>query len=267
MPELPDVENYRRYLVRHALKQRIARVHVGDRRALRVPAAELQRRLKGHSLKRTRRHGKHLLVDVDGGWLTMHFGMTGHLDYFDNLSEEPASDRVRFDFANGKHLGFVDARLLGRVGFTDDADEFLAERQLGPDALSKELDAKAFAARLEGRRGGLKAALMDQSVVAGIGNLYADEILFQAKLHPLTPVQQLSAADRKRIHKIMRDVLETGIKSGAGTEGLYKRLPKSYLIPRRKAGAECPRCASKVKMITAVGRTTYFCPKCQRRAA
>jgi formamidopyrimidine-DNA glycosylase len=267
MPELPDVENYRRYLARHALKQRIADVHVGDKRALRVPAAELRRNLKGHTLKRTRRHGKHLLVAVDGGWLTMHFGMTGHLDYFEDAEAEPASDRVRFDFANGKHLGFVDARLLGRVGFADDADAFIAERKLGPDALSRELDAKTFAARLKDRRGGLKAALMDQSVVAGIGNLYADEILFQAKLHPLTPVQKLSAADLKRIHRIMRNVLQTGIKSGAGTEGLYKRLPKSYLIPLRKVGGDCPRCGGKVKMITAAGRSTYFCPACQRRAA
>jgi formamidopyrimidine-DNA glycosylase len=267
MPELPDVENYKRYLDKHAPKQRIADVHIGDKRALRVPSTQLSRRLKGHTLKRTRRHGKHLLVSVDGGWLTMHFGMTGHLDYFEDLDDEPASDRVRFDFANGRHLGFVDARLLGRVGFTEDADHFIAERKLGPDALSRELDAKAFATRLEGRRGGLKAALMDQSVVAGIGNLYADEILFQAKLHPLAPVQSLSGSDRRRIHKIMREVLRTGIARGAGSKGLYKRLPKSYLIPRRKVGAECPRCGGKVKMITAAGRSTYFCPTCQPRAA
>lgn len=264
MPELPDVENYRRYLDAHALRQKIAGVHVGDKRALRVPPAFLTRNLKGHALEKSRRHGKHLLVAVDGGWLTLHFGMTGRLAYFDDPRAEPANARVRLDFANGHHLGFIDARLLGRVGFTADADAFIAERELGPDALA--IDAKTFDARLKDRRGGLKAALMDQSVVAGIGNLYADEILFQAKLHPLAPVASLGSANRRRIHKIMRDVLTTGIESGAGSTGFYKRLPKSYLIPRRKAGAECPRCGGKVKMITAAGRSTYFCPGCQSTA-
>lgn len=264
MPELPDVENYRRYLARHALKQRIAGIYVGDKRALRTPVSSLRRSLKGHAFKRTRRHGKHLLVEVDGGWLTMHFGMTGYLAYFGD-DKEPAHVRVRFDFTNGCHLGFVDARLLGRVGFTRRVDEFIAKRKLGPDALS--ISAKEFDARLRDRRGGLKAALMDQSVVAGIGNLYADEILFQAKLHPLSAVPRLSHAERRRIHRIMGDVLRTAIKSVAGSEGLFKRLPKRYLIADRRTDATCPRCAGKIRAITAAGRSTYFCPRCQPRAS
>ena len=265
MPELPDVENYRRYLQKHALRQKIAHVRVHDKRSLRnASPRKLARALDHHAFTATRRHGKHLFarLDKDGGWLTMHFGMTGRLAYFDADETEPKSDRVRFDFANGRHLGYVDARLLGRIELIDDVGDFVEEHGLGPDALS--VDAKGFAALLGERRGGLKAALMDQSLVSGIGNLYADEILFQTRHHPLARVQDLSAADRRRIHRAMRDILRCAIKSGAGSEGLYKRLPKSYLIPRRKAGAACPRCRGKVKKITAAGRSTYYCPACQK---
>jgi formamidopyrimidine-DNA glycosylase len=268
MPELPDVENYRRYLEKHALRQKIAHVAVHDTRSLRhMSRQKLSQALAHHAFTATRRHGKHLFarLDNDGGWLAMHFGMTGRLAYFDEADNEPENDRVRLDFENGRHLGYVDARLLGRIELADDIDAFITRRDLGPDALSDDLDAKTFDRLLADRKGSLKAALMDQSLIAGIGNLYADEILFQTKLHPLADVQDLSAADRRRIYKAMRKILKIAIKSGAGSNDLYKRLPKSYLIPRREAGAKCPRCRGTVKHIAAAGRSTYFCPDCQKR--
>jgi formamidopyrimidine-DNA glycosylase len=269
MPELPEVENYRRYLNDHALRQRIAEVRVSERRVLRNTTPEkLARGLAHHELTQTRRHGKHLLVALDGdeGWLALHFGMTGRLAYFDDPRADPDNDRVRLDFENGSHLAYVDARMLGSVELAADIDAFIEHRNLGPDALSDDLDEAAFDELLATRRGGIKSALMDQSLIAGIGNLYADEILFQAKLHPLARTQDLSPAERKRIHTKMREILQTAINSGAGSKGFYKRLPKSFLIPHRAAGATCPRCGGTVEMITAAGRSTYFCGACQRVA-
>ena len=266
MPELPDVENYRRYLQKYALRRTIKRVTVRDKRSLRKTTPQkLNRALARHAFISTKRHGKHLFARLDrnGGWLTMHFGMTGRLAYFGKDVTEPKNDRVRFDFTNGHHLGYVDARLLGRIELIDDVGAFIEQHDLGPDALA--IGAAEFSALLDGRRGGLKAALMDQALIAGIGNLYADEILFQCGFHPLMPVGKLSSSDRRRIHRSMRAILRTAVKSGAGSEGLYRRLPRTYLIPRRKAGAACPRCGGKVKKIAAAGRSTYLCPRCQKR--
>lgn len=264
MPELPDVENYRRYLAHHALGQPIAHVAVKDKRVTRgTPSGRFARALVGHTLSRTLRHGKHLLVKSGDGWLTLHFGMTGHLDYSDGKA--PKFDRFQLDFRNGHHLAFVDGRRLGRIGYSGSTKDFIEDHVLGPDALDRKLTAKAFVERFTDRRGGIKAALLDQSIVAGIGNLYADELLFQAKVHPLTPVSGLTPAKLRSLHKMMRQILHTAIRSGAGSPSLYERLPKSYLIPKRNSGAECPRCHGKVKRIAAAGRSTYFCPACQKR--
>ena len=128
------------------------------------------------------------------GWLTLHFGMTGDLRYLEPGGDDVRYDRVRLDFGNGR-LAYVNRRMLGRVGLADDADAFIAAEELGPDALDPAFDLAALAAALDGRRD-VKTVLMDQSVVAGIGNIYADEILFQARLHPKTPGRTLSQAKR-----------------------------------------------------------------------
>lgn len=267
MPELPDVENYRRYLVRHALKRRIASVRVNDAVVVRGFSRQaLTTKPKGHAITKTERRGKQLFAKLgDDGWLAMHFGMTGRLEYVRDGSDEPKFDRVRFDLANGDRLAFVDGRKLGRIGWIEDPDVFIERHKLGPDALDPKLTRKRFDALLAERRGKLKSTLMDQKFIAGIGNVYADEILFQARLHPETAVQALDAKARGRLYSAMRKVLKTAIAKGAGSERLFERLPKTYLIPRRKAGADCPRCGGKVKQIQAAGRSTYFCPRCQQR--
>ena len=126
MPELPDVENFRRYFARHALHQSIASVHVNDRRSLRGSPQGLARAVKHHSFTRTRRHGKHLLVPLDRGvgWLAMHFGMTGYLVYFDEDDDRPKFDRVQFDFTNGHRLAYVDAR-LGELSKSEDLARYV----------------------------------------------------------------------------------------------------------------------------------------------
>ena len=267
MPELPDVELYRRTLDDHALHQEILRAVVSDARILGdLAEKDFVARLKGNRLERSRRHGKHLLVKLSrNGWLVMHFGMTGSLEYLEPAGKDVSYGRVRLDFKDGS-LAYVNRRMLGRVGLADDADAFVAAEGLGPDALDRSFDLATLSAALDGRRE-VKAVLMDQSVVAGIGNLYADEILFQARLHPRTPGRNLGKAKRKSLFEKIKEVLQTAIDCGAGAEQLLERLPKGWLLPQRHEGGSCPRCGRKLATLKAAGRTSYHCPRCQPEPA
>jgi formamidopyrimidine-DNA glycosylase len=187
MPELPDVQVFREYLDATALHQRIDDVTVSGAGELLhdVSARTLRDRLKGRSLAGTRRRGKHLFAKLSGnGWLRLHFGMTGELAYFKRRREAPDHVRLRLDFANGYHLAYRNVRKLGEIGLVDDVVEFVEAEGLGPDALDPELDLGAFREALGKRRGSVKGALMNQEVVAGIGNVYADEILLAAGGRP-----------------------------------------------------------------------------------
>ena len=265
MPELPDVELYKRYLDQHALRQTIERVAVNDARILgELPASAFVARLSGNRFEATRRHGKHLLVRLRrDGWLTLHFGMTGSLVWFRDAADDPSYDRVRFDFKSGGHLAYVNRRMLGRVGLAADADEFVHAEQLGPDALDPTLDLAAFAQAIEGRRRDVKSVLMDQTVIAGIGNIYADEILFQARLHPQTPVTSLTDQQRAGLFRQIKQVLQTAIECGAGAEQFLERLPDDYLLPHRTKDGKCPRCGGPIATLKTSGRTSYYCPRCQ----
>jgi formamidopyrimidine-DNA glycosylase len=265
MPELPDVELYKRYLDEHALRQTMERVRVNDARILGdLPAPAFVARLTGNRFENTRRHGKHLLVRLHrDGWLTLHFGMTGNLVYFQDEAEDPPYDRVRFDFAGGRHLAYVNRRMLGRVGLADDADAFIAAEGLGPDAVDPAFDLEAFTRAIEGRRRDVKSVLMDQALIAGIGNIYADEILFQARLHPKTPATSLEEGQRVELFRQIKQVLTRAIDSGAGAEEFLERLPDHFLLPQRKQGGKCPRCGSPIATLKAAGRTSYYCPRCQ----
>jgi formamidopyrimidine-DNA glycosylase len=265
MPELPDVENFGRYLREHALGRTIEDVSIRDKRVLRkLPVERLRRRVIGRRFVAVRRHGKHLLVRLDdGGWITLHFGMTGSLAYF--TDDEPPYDRLRFDFGDSSHLGLVDPRRFGRVGVADDAESFIAAERLGPDAVDPALTLARFRALLAGRKGTAKAALMDQSLIAGIGNIFSDEILFRARLHPLEPISRLDPARVGKLYRTMRAALRQAIARGAGDNAFIERLPKGWFLPHRKDGARCPRCGARVGRLRFPGRSAYFCPRCQTR--
>ncbi|MEJ2433310.1 MAG: bifunctional DNA-formamidopyrimidine glycosylase/DNA-(apurinic or apyrimidinic site) lyase [Pseudolabrys sp.] len=267
MPELPDVENFKRTLDRTARNKKIAHVEVRAGKILQgVSARKLARALTGRKLTRSRRHGKHLFARIGNGpWLALHFGMTGYFADFKKLEDDPAHDRLRLDFNNGTHFAFVNQRKFGKLHLVDAPDDLIGEEKLGPDALDKKLTLKKFRALLGDRRGAIKAALMDQNLIAGIGNVYSDEILFQARLHPQTQVEDLDDTQVGNLYRVMRRVLQTAIKKGAGSEQLFERAPASYLLRHRESGAKCPRCGGKVKTMKAGGRTAYYCPKCQKR--
>src|SRR5215217_4013389 len=193
MPELPDVEVFKRYVNSTSLHQKIESVKVRNSKILGiVSASKLQSTLKGSRFQSTRRHGKNLFVELDDGWLLMHFGMTGRLKYFKEMDQDPPHDRLLISFENQYHLAFDCQRMLGNVDLIEDLNEFIREKQLGPDLL--ELDSTTFQRCFEGRKGTVKSALMNQHVVAGVGNIYSDEILFHAGVHPGTEVQRIDDA-------------------------------------------------------------------------
>jgi formamidopyrimidine-DNA glycosylase len=149
---------------------------------------------------------------------------------------------------------------------TESVDAFLAGEKLGPDALDPHFDAEAFSAALGKGKSIVKAALMDQSRIAGIGNTYADEILFQARLHPGVSLNALDSSMRRLLFDAVKHVLRTAVECGAGAEDFTDRLPKGFLLPERHTGGHCPRCGSALTIDKRGGRTSYHCPKCQREA-
>jgi formamidopyrimidine-DNA glycosylase len=261
VPELPELEIFRRYVDSTSLHQKIETIEVKNGKVLGgVSAGGLKRGLEGTKFESTRRHGKHLFVELgDGRWLLLHFGMTGGLKYYRDADEEPAHARVLISFRNGYRLAFDDQRLFGKVDLIEDPDGYIQEHKLGLDPL--DLDFPAFRERLEGRRGGIKATLMNQRVFAGIGNIYSDEILFQVRLHPRTSVGRLDEGSLHDLHQQTRRVLRAAIERGADPGG----LPESFLLPHRQEGADCPRGNGKVQKTKAAGRTAYYCPTCQPR--
>jgi formamidopyrimidine-DNA glycosylase len=261
MPELPDVETFKRYLDRTSLHQRITGVDVRSAYVLKgVSMDELARRLKGRCFESSCRHGKHLFVRVDGDlWLRLHFGMTGSLRYFKDEEQAPRHTRVIFVFANTHCLAFEDQRKFGEIGLVEDVDEYLRKRDLGPDALDIRLS--QFRELLRTDRGAVKTILLNQKLIAGIGNIYADEILFHARIHPAAEIGRLDEKNVEKLFRATRYILKKAIDAKADAD----LMPKAWLLPHRGKGGKCPRCGRELKSATIGGRTAWFCTHCQRR--
>ena len=255
MPELPEVEGFARYFAQHALRQPITRIRVRDERVLAVRKETLSRALRGQTFRGVHRHGKHLFADAGEAWLHLHFGMTGDLEFFER--DEPRFSRVIFDFAKG-HLAFIDMRLFGVVDLTPSPEAYIEEHGLGPDPLL--MPVSQFSERVAKRRGAIKALLMSQDFIAGIGNLYADETLFQTNIHPRRPVDRLSDAEVRAVYsgmrRILREVIRVREKDGD--------WPRRYLSMHREEGERCPKCGGTIQRTVVMSRTTYFCGKHQK---
>ena len=259
MPELPDVEIERRHAKRWVVGRAIRHVHVPEPEILEdTSPAALGRRLHGRRVTGSRRHGKYLFLETDGApWLLLHFGMTGHLEQIGKDAQAPEYTDFTLVLDDDSAVAYVAPRKLGRVGVIDDPGAYVAAQGLGPDVLR--LDREGFAALAEGRRGGTKCWLMDQAAMAGLGNVYTDEILFRARLHPKTLVAALDGDGRRRLFDAVAEVLRISIEAGADPA----RMPGDWLLPHREPGAACPRCGGDVQKIKACGRTAYVCPECQ----
>ncbi len=260
MPELPDVEVYRRYMDKTSLNQKITGVKVLAERILQgVSEKDLVSRLEGKQFVSVDRHGKYMFAKLDSdGYAFFHFGMTGYLKYWRGQGQSPDHSRALFELGNS-HLAFVLQRKLGKLGLTESIDKFVSDNDLGPDALS--IDKSSFKNILNRSNAYVKSTLMNQKHLAGIGNIYSDEILFQARIHPKTKSSDLDDGKIDKVFDKMKSVLKTAIEDKANPD----EMPDSFLLPNRKKGAHCP-CGGDVKSVKVSGRTSYFCPKCQKPA-
>lgn len=258
MPELPDVESFRRFFARRAAGRVVRRVLVTDPAIVRnaTPRA-LDRGLRGRRFEEPERHGKWLLCWTDGPALLLHFGMTGEFTAPPEVPERHRHDRVILELDDGE-IRYRNMRKLGGAWLAHDRAEAAGVMgAIGPDALA--LERRDFADRLSKRRGGVKAALMDQRLLAGVGNLVADEVLWQARLHPRVRIEHLPPDARQRLYTTMRSVLRESVERYD-----YIHRKRSWLSHvRGRPGAVCPRCATPLERTTAAGRTTWFCPVCQ----
>lgn len=256
MPELPEVESYRRAFETLARGRTVAAATVDARgRMLLAPARAIESALAGRRIGEARRIGKWLFVGASrDAWLVLHFGMTGDVEAFKD-DAAPRHARLSLRFRDGSGVAFTDPRRFGKIGLARSPEAFAQEQGLGPDAL--DLPQAAFLARLEGRRGAVKAALLDQSVVAGVGNLWADESLWRAKIHPATRLQDLDPAARKRLHRELRATLRAAVRR----KEAFGEAPRGWLLAHRGRGGKCPRCGATLATATVAGRTTYWCPK------
>jgi formamidopyrimidine-DNA glycosylase len=259
VPELPEVEAYRQFFAEHAKGRTVRAVDVLDPAIVRNATPEdVARMLTGRRFEEPGRHGKWLVCPAAGPILLFHFGMTGDLVWSGDEPDRHRHDRLVIVFEEGE-LRYRNMRRLGGVWLATDDDELkVVLGSLGPDALAVEQD--EFQGLLSRRRGGVKALLMDQRLVAGIGNLVADEILWQARIHPRRRVEDLDANDRIRLFETMQRVLGAAVEDFDYLETRMRWLSRV----RGRPGARCPRCGTTLSRIVVAGRTTYFCPSCQR---
>jgi formamidopyrimidine-DNA glycosylase len=255
MPELPDVEGFRRFFDRHAAGKRVRRVHDVDEYLLKnTSPSGLGRALGGRRFEQARRHGKLLVCPTDGATLLLHFGMTGSLVWSGEEPEQHPHDRLSLELDDGE-LRYRNMRKLGSIRLARDErelDEIVG--RLGPDWL--DVSRERLDELLDGRRGSIKAALMDQSLAAGLGNLTADESLWQARIDPRRAVSSLGEHDRDVLHRAIRTVLADSIP-----HGLVPGKRTWLTGARDRRDAACPRCGARLERVRIGGRTTVFCPR------
>jgi formamidopyrimidine-DNA glycosylase len=259
MPELPDVEGFRRYLARHAEGQRIVSVHVPDREIVRNRSPQaFGRALSGTRFGTPARHGKWLIAPMDEGpTLLLHFGMTGLLTWADTGHDRHRHDRLIFVCERGE-LRYNNMRRFGGVWLARDTDERnQITGPLGPDAAT--VAREEFERLIAGRRGGTKAALMDQRLLAGVGNLLSDEILWRARIHPETAVAKLTPTRRRHLYDALHAAVTESIRYGRVPHG-----ERWLTRVRDDRDPTCPRCGTRLRRATVAGRSACWCPRCQR---
>jgi formamidopyrimidine-DNA glycosylase len=273
MPELPEVETTARSLRPRLVGRRVSAIAGVDwpRMLPNTSEAELQLALSGRQVRTVERRGKYLLVGFDDDqWLAVHRKMSGNLLL--QKADIPAQRHTHLSIQldDGEQLRFVDARKFGRVYLfrsRDQLDDFLAER-LGPDSLI-DLDEAVLAAKLHGRKARLKSLLLDQAFLAGVGNLYADEALWAARLNPLRTADSLSRREVNRLARAIKQVLVMGIERRGTSFSTYRDSDGSagenqeFLNVYGREGQPCLRCGTPIRRILIGQRSSYFCPRCQ----
>ena len=260
MPELPEAEANRQRIEDACLNRTIDAVELGDNVTyIELPGDNERQRLVGHRFTQTHRHGKLIFAGSSAGpWICVHLGMTGKLLPFDADEEAaPRHTKLLFVFEGQRRLAFRCPRKLGWVRVVDNPETEIARIGFGPDALAISRD--TFVEVIGSTRGAVKSALMTQRKLAGIGNLWSDEILYRTGIAPTQVASGLDEGKLGKMHGAMQDILQAVIRTGA----IYSKLPADWLIRHRKAGAECRTCGGTIRKQTVGGRSAYFCPSHQ----
>jgi formamidopyrimidine-DNA glycosylase len=289
MPELPEVETVCRQLEPEIEGRRIERLEVLDARWCRpMLPAELEAAVAGAEIRSLGRRGKYLLLGLGGArTLVMHLRMTGNLVLVEGERKLDPSEgrrlyenersvserhlRARFALDDGRELWFTDPRRFGEAFLIADADLDQRFVRLGAEPFSAEFTAEALGAMAAGRTAPLKSFLLDQSRIAGVGNIYADEVLFRARLHPLSPAGSMKPEHHEALRGAVVAALEAGIDRGGASIDDYRdgrgekgSMQDEFLVHTRE-GEPCRRCGTTIVRIVVSGRSTYYCPSCQVR--
>jgi len=288
MPELPEVETTVRGLQIKVLGRTFIDVWTDSPKTIKRPKKfnQFKHVIIGKKIRQIWRRGKNIIFSLSGGFsLLIHQKLTGHLllgqwNFKKGkwlTSEEPLSEKVNsyihllFALDNGLMLALSDLRKFAKVELwkTKELDVAPDINKLGPEPFDKSLTFRRFCDIISCKQGKIKQILMDQKVIAGIGNIYSDEILFDAKIHPFRRVSQLTQRDIKRIYTAMRRILKKAIllrgesisdfRDTAGEKGYFDKARKVY----RREGEPCPRCGTEIKRVKMGGRSAHYCPACQ----
>ncbi|MBU1102039.1 DNA-formamidopyrimidine glycosylase [Patescibacteria group bacterium] len=289
MPELPEVETIKRQLNLLATSKKIKEIEVLLPKIIKAPLAEFKKAVQGAKIREFDRRAKIIIIGLDNDWsLLVHLKMSGQLIYQNQKLNIPGiakrsgagkNQKLRkythiiFHFSDGSHLLFNDMRQFGYIKLvkTHGLEEFLAKEKFGPEPFDKDFTLAKFVVRLDRRPNArIKQFLMDQKNIAGIGNIYSDEILFASRVHPLRKIKDLKPTEVKNIYQNIKKILAQAIKlkgtsadlylDAFGHEGDFLRCLKVY----GREDEKCVKCKGRVKRIKIGGRSAHFCPECQR---
>ncbi|NTV50113.1 MAG: bifunctional DNA-formamidopyrimidine glycosylase/DNA-(apurinic or apyrimidinic site) lyase [Geobacteraceae bacterium] len=267
MPELPEVEVTRRRLERELIGSRFKQV-VPRVKKLRLPVpANLDQVLSGRMLRAIARRGKYLLFDCEVGWLLVHLGMTGFLKLLRSAPPPGKHDHLDFIFEDGQLLRFYDPRKFGVVTwFIGDPQQHPLLAEIGPEPLGKGFEGEYLFGASRGRKVAVKQLIMNSAVVAGVGNIYANEALFRARIRPDRAAGDLTPLECTELVATIRDVLKESIKEGDAclvAEETVAYYPQTFKVYGR-SGESCHKCNEPLEEIRIGGRSTVFCRGCQK---
>ena len=277
MPELPEVENVRKSLLTLVKDRVIENVQVFWPRLIDTDQDLMAwtSLLKGQVIEDVLRRGKYLVFELSDYYLVSHLRMEGKYLFFENGITKRLNNKhthVIFDFLDGSQLHYNDVRKFGRFQLMNknDLQTFFVERKLGPEPIEKEFDLSKFVRQLSAITKPIKTALLEQKLVVGLGNIYVDEVLFKARIHPGRQAKSLSKKEIVNLHQIIIEVLAQAIQAGGSTIRTYKNSLgedgnyQHYLLVYGKNGQPCPNCGLEIKKIKLGGRGTHFCSNCQK---